>query len=66
MCFGIISENNDFILDRIKLPKSCKEKPLGVITDNPTNTPCGFHVEITWKRPFPRRFNVESTWCVCR
>ena len=19
-----------------------------------------------WKRPFPRRFNVESTWCVCR
>ena len=25
----------------------------------PTNAPLGF-------RPFPRRFNVESTWCVCR
>ena len=25
----------------------------------PTNTPSGFHVETTWKRPFPRRFNVE-------
>ena len=32
----------------------------------PTNTPCIFHVETTWKRPFPRRFNVEYTWCVCR
>ena len=30
------------------------------------NTPRGFHVETTWKRPFPRRFNMESTWCVCR
>ena len=25
---------------------------------NPTNTPRGFHVKTTWKRPFPRRFNV--------
>ena len=33
---------------------------------NPTNTPRGFHVETTWKRPFPRRFNVESKWSVCR
>ena len=24
-----------------------------------------FHVKATWKRPFPRRFNVEYTWCVC-
>ena len=32
----------------------------------PTNTPHGFYVETTWKRPFPRRFNVESTECVCR
>ena len=32
----------------------------------PTNTPRGFHVETTWKRSFPRRFNVESTLCVCR
>ena len=33
---------------------------------NPINTTRGFHVETTWKRSFPRRFNVESTWCVCR
>ena len=26
----------------------------------------GFHVETTWKRSFPRRFNVKSTWCVSR
>ena len=32
----------------------------------PTNTSREFHVEATWKRPFLRRFNVESTWCVCR
>ena len=31
----------------------------------PTNTLRGFHVETTWKRSFPRCFNVESTWCVC-
>ena len=30
---------------------------------NPTRV---FHVETTWKRPFPSRFNVEYTWCVCR
>ena len=29
-------------------------------------TPCVFHVETTWKRSFPRRFNVESRWCVWR
>ena len=32
----------------------------------PTNASRGFHVEMTWKRPFPSRFSVESTWCVCR
>ena len=31
-----------------------------------TNTPCVFHVETAWKPPFPCRFNVEYTWCVCR
>ena len=31
----------------------------------PTDTPRGFHVETTRKRSFPRRFNMESTWCVC-
>ena len=34
MCFGIGSEDDDFIFDWIKLPNSCKEKILGVITDN--------------------------------
>lgn len=32
----------------------------------PTNTPRGFPVETTWELQFPRRFYVESTWCVCR
>ena len=32
----------------------------------PTNTPRVFHVETTWKRSFPRLFNVKYTWCVCR
>ena len=31
----------------------------------PTNTPCVFHVETTWKRSFPRVFNVEHTRCIC-
>lgn len=31
-----------------------------------TNTPHRFHVDTTWKRPFPRGFKVESAWCVCR
>ena len=34
LCFGTSSENDDFILDGIKLPNSCKEKLLGVIIDN--------------------------------
>ena len=29
MCFGTSSENDDFILDGIKLPNSCEEKILG-------------------------------------
>ena len=32
----------------------------------PTNKPRVFHVETAWKRSFPRRFNVEYTWYVCR
>ena len=31
-----------------------------------TNTPRIFHVEMTWKRSFPRRFNVKYTWCIYR
>ena len=34
MCFGIRSENDDFIFDGIKLRNSCEEKILGVIIDN--------------------------------
>ena len=34
MCFGIGSENGDFVFDAIKLPNSCEEKVLGVIIDN--------------------------------
>ena len=34
MCFGIGSENDDFIFDGIKLPNSCEEKILGVVIDN--------------------------------
>ena len=36
---------------------------------NPTKTPRVFQIETTWKRPFPpfpRRLNLEYTWCVCR
>ena len=33
---------------------------------HPTNTPRVFHVETTWKRTFPRSFNVEYKWSVCR
>ena len=32
----------------------------------PTNAPRVFHVEIKWKPPFSRRFNVEYICCVCK
>ena len=32
----------------------------------PTNVPGVFHVEIKWKPPFSRRFNVEYICCVCK
>ena len=34
MCFGTSSENDDFMLDGIKLPNRFEEKILGVIIDN--------------------------------
>ena len=34
MCFGIGSENDDFIFDGIKLPNSYEEKMLGIVIDN--------------------------------
>ena len=33
MCFGIGSENDDFVFDGIKLPNSYKEKILDIILD---------------------------------
>ena len=42
-----------------------QKKDTGVTSSNSRNTPRVFHVETTWKGPFPHRFNVEYTWCVC-
>ena len=33
---------------------------------NSTSTPLVFRFEMTWKQTFPRCFNVEYTWYVCR
>ena len=41
---------------------------------HPTNAPRAFHVKTMrvfhvktmWKPPFPRRFNVEYAWFLCR
>ena len=32
----------------------------------PANTPRKFHMKTTWTRQFPRHFNVEYMWCICR
>ena len=50
------------------LPGKSLDKNLAqrLAIDFPTNTLSVFHVETTWKRPFPRCFNVEYTRCVCR
>ena len=34
MCFGICSENNEFVFHGIKLPNICEEKILGLIINN--------------------------------
>ena len=44
----------------------CTVVNLAITKTYPKNKSRVFHVETTWKRPFPRRFNVEYTWCVCR
>ena len=47
--------------------KSSLDIPVGKKSESEKkNTPHVFHVETTWKPPFPRRFNVEYAWCVCR
>ena len=35
-------------------------------TTNLINIPHVFHVETTWKQPFPRCFNEKYKWCVSR
>ena len=42
----------------------CNPAPLKVLLYK--HSACVFHVETTWKRMLPRRFNVECTWRVCR
>ena len=37
-----------------------------IVNSYPASTARVFHVETTWKQPFPRRFNVEYTWSDCR
>ena len=54
--------NNNQLNNQIKQQISGTAKG----TTNLTNTPCVLHVETTWKRSFPRRFNVEYMWCVCK
>ena len=46
--FGTSSENDHFILDGIKLPNSCEEKILGVITDNELKFDP--HIRSMWKK----------------
>ena len=48
MRFGTISENDHFILNGIKLPNSCEEKILGVITDNELKFDP--HIRSMWKK----------------
>ena len=38
---------------------------ISFFSKNPTNTSHVFYVETTWKRMFPRHFNVEYTCCIC-
>ena len=48
MRFGTSSENDDFLLDGIKLPNSCEEKILGVIIDNELK--CDPHIRSMCKK----------------
>ena len=49
-------ERHTFVI----FPEYCLERLIEL-----KNVPRVFHVETAWKRPFPRRFNVEYMWCVC-
>ena len=60
---GLLNKRSEMISKCRRLNKS---PSMNFDISLPTNTPRGFHVETTWKRPFPRCFNVQSTWCVCR
>ena len=55
------SYTKSFLNDLFKLSQTCRS--LRGITANTLHV---FHVETTWKGPFPRCFYVECTWCICR
>ena len=76
-----MSKNTVGSLDKLELDiKTDEDEPVvllpwerqltGLFDDRskpyPTSTLHVFHVEATWKRSFPCRFNVEYKWCVCR
>ena len=55
------------IVLRISLKKFTEQLRLVDLKNTYTkNTPRVFHAETTWKRPFPRCFKMDYTWCVCR
>ena len=49
-----------------KLKYNCSSNNNNGNTTIHANTPRVFHVETTWKRKFPHRFNMDYTWCVCK
>ena len=55
-----------FLLHTLSDNSSSNSEHSNIRNVYPTNTPRVFYVEMRWKQPFPRRFNVEYTWCVCR
>ena len=63
-------ENEDYLRCKLRLEEiyeiKANDAKIRSKYDYLTNTPRGFHVETIRKRPFPCRFNVESTWYVFR
>ena len=69
---GVKCNKNSCLMSFLKRPMRFKLSSKLVVNLSlhcwgfPTNTPSVFHVGATWKRLFPRRFNVEHTLCVFR
>ena len=60
-------DSESFNSNKVNCPQKSQIRiKTGKVLRCPTNTPHVFHVETTWKQPFPRHFNVEYTWCVCK